>query len=88
MAYDGQGYREQMLKENKEKQKNCYPVVTMVLYFGMKRWKKPKSVYDCIEVTQGLKPYVSDYKINVFEIAYLESEIVEKFTSDFRIVAD
>lgn len=31
---------------------------------------------------------MSDYKINVMEIAYLAPETVQKFKSDFRIVAD
>ena len=33
-------------------------------------------------------PYVSDYRINLFEIAWLSDEQVAKFKSDFRIVAD
>lgn len=31
--------------------------------------------------------FVNDYKINVFEIAWLDDQIIEKFTSDFKIVA-
>ena len=33
-------------------------------------------------------PYVNDYKMNLFEIAYLNDEQVQMFQSDFRIVAD
>ncbi len=32
--------------------------------------------------------YVSDYRINLFEIAWLEEEQIRLFTSDFKIVAD
>ena len=32
--------------------------------------------------------YVADIKINVFEIAYLSDEQLNRFHSDFRIVAD
>lgn len=39
-------------------------------------------------VPKYLEPYVNDYKINVYEIAYLTDEQVDMFTSDFRIVAD
>ena len=35
-----------------------------------------------------LEPYVNDYKINLFEIAWLTDEQVSGFKSDFRIVAD
>lgn len=31
---------------------------------------------------------VNDYRINLFEIAYLSNEQVNLFKSDFRIVAD
>lgn len=60
----------------------------MVLYFGMNHWSDYRSLYDCLTIPEELKPYISDYKINVFEIAYLEDEQVELFQSDFRFVAD
>ena len=43
---------------------------------------------ECLTVPERLEPFVSDYKINVFEIAYLEDRQLEKFKSDFKIVAD
>ncbi|MCD7708323.1 MAG: transposase [Clostridiales bacterium] len=54
-----------------------------------KHWKeKYRSLYGIMDVPEKLRPYVSDYKINVFEIAWLDDETVKKFRSDFRIVAD
>ena len=85
MGYDGQSYRSEL---NKTNGKNRYPVITLVLYFGMKRWNGPRSLYEAIDIPEYLKPYVSDYKINVFEIAYLDEEQVNKFESDFKHVAD
>ena len=35
-----------------------------------------------------MKPYVQDYRINLFEIAYMTQEQVKSFKSDFRFVAD
>ncbi len=35
-----------------------------------------------------LKPYVNDYKLNIFEIAHLPEEAINHFHSDFRIVVD
>ena len=32
--------------------------------------------------------YVSDYKINVFEVSWLSDEVINGFKSDFRIVAN
>jgi hypothetical protein len=86
IGYDGASYREQITNENIKKPN--YPVVTMVLYFGMKRWNKNLSLKDCFDIPKELEPYVSDYKINVFEIAYLPDERVKMFKSDFRLIAD
>ena len=41
-----------------------------------------------LEVDENLKPYVSDYRINVFDIAFLDREKIELFKSDFRMLAD
>ena len=92
ISYDGAAYRAQLLadkgEEGKKRRKPRFPVVTLVLYFGMERWNKPKSLLECLKIPEELKPYVSDYRVNVFEIAWLEPETVAKFRSDFRIVAD
>ena len=89
IGYDGQSYRSQLLKnEDGEYSKERYPVVTMVLYFGLKPWDKAKSLYECFEIPEELKPYVNDYSINLFEIAFLSDEQVNLFQSDFKIVAD
>ena len=66
-----------------------YPVITMVLYFGYrKRWTSPLRLVDRLTVPEVLKPYVSDYQLHIFEIAFLEREKIDLFKSDFRIVAD
>lgn len=84
IGYDGASYRAQLLSEQKER----YPVVTLILYFGLKRWDKATSLFEALEISDEWKPYVNDYKINLFEIAFLNPEQVNKFQSDFRIVAD
>ena len=86
MSYDGASYKQQLLDK---KLKKNYPVATLVLYFGTKtKWKLPKSLYDCFEVPEKLKPFVSNYKINVFNIAWLSKKTIEMFQSDFKIVAN
>ena len=65
-----------------------YPVVTIVLYFGKTPWKKPLSLHDVLEIPADLKPFVNDYKINLIDVPRLTGEQVEKFTSDFQIIAD
>lgn len=68
---------------------NRYPVVTLVLYFGYnKPWSGPLSLKKRLNIPEEFAPYVSDYKINLFQIAYLTHEQVDLFQSDFRVVAD
>lgn len=85
IGYDGAEYRSELNTDSKER----YPVVTLVLYFGYKKhWNKPLNLLSCVDVPEEFKPYVNDYRINLFEIAYLTDEQVKLFKSDFRIVAD
>ena len=83
MGYDGSSYRSQLIGNSKQ----VYPVLTLILYFGTDKWQNRK-LYDCFSVPKKLQPFVSDYHINVFEIAKLKKTQVAKFKSDFKFVAD
>lgn len=86
ISYDGASYKQQLLDTN---QKKRYPVATLVLYFGTEeKWSKAKNLYDCFEVPEKLKPFVNDYKINVFNIAFLSPKTIAMFKSDFKIIAE
>ena len=86
-GYDGAEYVKQSRKENSDRAK--YPVITLVLYLGYeKRWNYPKRLFDVLDIDKDIRPYVNDFKINLFEIAYLEREKIDLFKSDFRILAD
>ena len=85
ISYDGASYKQQLLDK---KAKQRYPVATIVLYFGTKeKWSTPKNLFGCFNVTEELKPFVNDYKINVFNIAWLSNKTIDMFQSDFKIVA-
>lgn len=87
IGYDGAEYRAQLLAENPASKR--YPVVTLVLYFGYDRpWNGPLSLKERMDIPEELEAYVNDYRINLFQIAYLTQEQVQNFQSDFRIVAD
>ena len=86
-GYDGTEYVKQAKKENSKEV--LYPVITLVLYLGYNsRWNQPKSLFELLEIDERIKPYVNDFKINLFEIAYLDREKIDMFKSDFRILAD
>ncbi len=86
IGYDGQSYRSQMLDKSNDGRR--FPIVTLVLYFGTKHWNGPRSLHEALQIPTYLQPYVSDYKINVCEVAFLEPEQVQMFKSDFKYVAD
>ena len=86
ISYDGASYKQQLLDKN---QKKRYPVATLVLYFGTEeKWSKAKHLYDCFQIPEKLKPFVNDYKINVFNIAFLSQKTIAMFKSDFKIIAE
>ena len=86
-GYDGAEYVKQSRKENIDKAK--YPVITLVLYLGYdKKWNCPKTLFEVLDIDEDIKPYVNDFKINLFEIAYLDRNKIDLFKSDFRILAD
>lgn len=83
--YDGAAYRSQLLERES---RDRYPVVTLVLYFGLRSWSGARTLYETVNVPEEMKEFVNDYRINIFEIAYLTDEQLEMFTSDFKIVAE
>lgn len=85
ISYDGASYKQQLL----DKKANLrYAVTTIILYFGTKeKWSTPKNLLECFKVPDELKPFVNDYKINVFDIAWLSNKVIDMFQSDFKIVA-
>ena len=84
IGYDGASYRSQALSKNSER----YPVITIVLYFGDRPWDGPKSLLECFRVPKELSGFVNDYPIHVVDIPYLTDSQLDKFHSDFRIIAD
>lgn len=96
MGYDGASYRAQIYQEKGADGKYHanrnprYGVVTLVLYFGYKqRWNEAKTVHENIgTVPMKLFPYINDYRVNLFEIAWLTDEQASYFKSDFRFVVD
>lgn len=82
ICYDGASYREQLNK--KQPKKHC-PVITLVLYMGTEKcWDTSTKLTDCFEVDERLIPYISDYNINIINLAWLEDAQIQLFKSDFK----
>jgi len=86
IGYDGAEYTEQV-----HKKKYNYPVITVVLYFGNKRWKKNKSLskrYNLSCFDDNIRKYLQDYSIMAIEVCNLTEKQINLLTSDFKIIAD
>ena len=96
IGYDGAAYRDQIRytkdeNGNRVKVIDRYPVSTLVLYLGYeKQWDKATTIYEVLgdRLDERLKRIVPDYPINLYEIAFLSREQVDRFHSDFWILAD
>ena len=105
VGYEGADYRYQLIQReddakaaaregNRElakaiRARKCYPVITAVLYYGIKpRWKKYRSLYDCLEMPEALKAVVPDRNINVIELAWLSQEQEDSLKTDLRLVVN
>lgn len=93
MNYDSAAYKKQIAdlencsKQSNYRKKQIYPVITVVLNFSDKEWKTSKSLFEMMDLPEALAQYVQDYRINVFDVAFLPDEIINQFTSDFKAVA-
>lgn len=84
MAYDGGEYKRQA----NNRFAHPYPVITLVLYFGKRPWRRPRSLFERLTIDPKLKPFVNDYKINIFDVSHMSQKQVINFSSDFKIIAD
>ena len=85
MNYDSASYHEQL--NQKVPLKELRPVITVVLNFSDHRWCKERSLHEILNIPEELKPFVADYKIIVFDEAFLDDATIEAFTSDFKSIA-
>jgi len=60
------------------------------LFFGTEaEWSAHKTLLERLNIPdERLKPFISDYKINVINLAWLSDEQIKLFKSDFRDVVE
>ena len=70
----------QMRKEEK-----YMPVITLILYLGTEQeWDGAKSLYEMLEIGEEWKPFVTNYKLNLFD--YHEYKDFSFFKTENRII--
>ncbi len=89
ISYDGASYRNQLRKsDGKNKTGLHYPVITLVLYFGSQKWNYATDLHSCLDIPEKLKPFVSNYQMNFFDMSKLVGADTDKFRSDFKNIVD
>ena len=83
LGYDYAKYRRQV----DEKRFPILPVITLVLNMSDRRWGGCRSLAEIAKVPAELEPFFQDYKVMVVDVAFLDDEVIERFTSDFKLVA-
>ena len=83
MGYDYAKYRSQIDRMRKP----LLPVITIVLNFSDKLWEETNSLHNIMSIPKEFEAYVQDYKVKIFDIAFLDDNVIENFTSDFKLVA-
>ena len=99
MAYDKQRRQAlanlnltgQKLKEGNEflsgmkKEWKFTPVIPLIIYLGKdEKWNAATTLYELLDIDENLKPFVNDYKINLYD--YHERNDFSKFTTENRFL--
>lgn len=64
------------------------PVITLVVYFGLKPWDGPISIYEMLATKEErILKYVPNYKMNLIAPISMSDEEVDRFRSNFRELA-
>ena len=57
-----------------KKDEKFFPIITLVVYFGTEHtWDGAKSLHELLYLDDEMKPYVSDYKLNLYDCMAHES---------------
>lgn len=86
-GYEGAVYREQYDKKVRE----VYPVISLVLYWGRKRWQAAQSLRTFFQkkaLSEDVQSHIDDVKLYVYNMRELPKEVRMRFNGDMRIVVD
>ena len=62
------GKKDNLAWKRQAKEARFVPVILIVIYYGMdKAWDGAKCLYDVLTLDKELEPYVSNYKMNLFD---------------------
>ncbi|MBP5408045.1 MAG: Rpn family recombination-promoting nuclease/putative transposase [Bacilli bacterium] len=87
MLYDSLIYDYQIMnfKKNKKDAKiKLKPVITLVIYYGTKKWKNNLDIHSFFKLDSSLKEYIQNYKIKLLSVNELSFKELESYNKDIR----
>lgn len=70
------------------KEDKIFPVISLVLYLGQESWDAAETLHDMLTpVSESLRKYIPDYKINLLSPVTMTDEQLHLFRSDFKELA-
>lgn len=68
-----------------KKEQKLTPMITLVLYMGIEKpWDGAKSLYELLDMEEELKPFVNDYKLNLYD--FHEYDDFTMFQTENRVL--
>ena len=82
-------YPNPVTKEINDSQK-LSPVITLVLNYSQKEWKKPRCLNDMLEFPENMKcelePWIPSYSVCVINLASQPETTIRQYQSDFKYI--
>lgn len=78
-SFKSNEFLSQMIKDEK-----YIPVITLVLYLGKEIWDGAKTLYEILEIDEELKPFVTNFKLNIFD--YHDFKEFSQFKTENRFL--
>ena len=78
----------EIVEIGKEDEKDIFPVITFVIYYGEEEWKHKITLCERLKLEGTITKYVSDYKVNLIDLKKMTEDDINKFKKDFRLLAD
>ena len=85
VGYEGALYRRQY------DERQIYPIVSLILYWGSASWNQPVSLKELFreaDLDKGTWKHITNAKLCVYEMTHLSKQVRNRFQSDMRIVVD
>ena len=81
-VYDASSYKKQYQdyldekKWNKEAKLKLIPIITVVLYYGERKWSGPRTLLDMMELPEEMKGIMNDWNTHIIDVKELDASLL------------